>query len=376
MLIALLALLLPACSLQDDKDQAAAEFARAIATGLKAGDPTALDRVIDIDAMSNRALVGLDVNEEWKVGYRKGVRQDFTLGKPILQAVQAGGSKGSYTFLRIHTVDGKRRAMFRMITGGSYNYHDCLLEPASDGFRIVDIYVFISGEWMSETFHRMAVGALAQEPGTLGKLVGRENEYTKSLPQIQNISKLHREGKNAEALKVYEGLPASVKKEKSVLIVRLGAAADVSVPEWTKALDELKKNYPNDPCIPIHSIAPLIVAKKYDEAVKGYDDLDKAVGGDAYLQCRKADVWFAKGDLTKARESAEKAVEIDKSYSEGHWVLVTIALKEKRWADVSKFLTTIEKDLGIGIADLTKVKVYADYVTTPEYEAWMKSRGK
>jgi hypothetical protein len=373
MMLSLLALVLPFCGLQEDKEKAEIDFGVAIADGLKAGDATALDRVLDVDALTDRAIAGLKVTDEWKTGYRKGVKDEFSLGKPIVKALQA---KGSYTFLRFHTVDGKRRALFRLVTAGTFNYHDCLVEPAAQGFRIVDVYVYTSGEWMSDSLHRMALGALAQEPGTLGKLVGRENEYTKFLPQIQTMGSLHSQGKNVEALKVFAGLPASVKKEKSVLIVRVAVAAEVSVPEWTKALDDLKTAYPGDPCIAIHSIAPLIVAKKFDEAAKGYDDLDKSVGGDAYLQCRKADVWFSKGDLAKSRESAEQAVRLDKYYAEGHWFLVTLALKDKRWADVSAELTTIEKELEIPIKNLTKAQVYAEYVQTPEYEAWMKSREK
>lgn len=373
MLFALLAMFLPAGSLQDDKEKAAIEFVMGIQAGLETGDAEALDRAIDVDALATRALAGMDVTEEWKAGYRKGVKQDFSLGKPIAVAVKA---KGSYTFLRYHTVDGQRRAIFRLVASGSYNYHDCLVESGADGFRIVDVHVYTTGEWLSDTLRRMALGALAQEPGTLGKLVGRENEYVKSLPQIQAMTSLRTQGKNAEALKIFDALPASVKKEKSVLIVRIGCAADVSAPEWTKALDDLKKAYPGDPCIAIHSIGPLILAKKFDEALKGYDAIDTSVGGDPYLQCRKADVWFSQGDLTKARECALKALEIDTSYAEAHWALVTIALKEKRWADVSSELTTIEKDLRIGLSNLSKAALYAEYVKTPEYETWMKSRGK
>ncbi|HVR85892.1 MAG TPA: hypothetical protein VMU54_16350 [Planctomycetota bacterium] len=373
MVIALFALLLPASGLQDDQDKTATQFAQAIAAGFKSGDAAALDRAIDVDAMADRALVGMDAKEDWKRGFRKGVKETFSLGKAIAQSIQ---DKGSYTFLRFRTVDGKRRAMFRLVAGGSYNYHDCLVEPAADGFRIVDIYIYTTGEWMSASLRRMALGALAQEPGTLGKLVGRENEYVKFLPQIQTMTALHNQGKNAEALKIYEGLPASVKKEKNALVVRIAVASAVSVPEWTKAVDDLKKAYPGDPCLAIQSIALLIVAKKFDEAAKGYEDLDQAIGGDAYLHCRKADVWFTKGDLAKARESAEKAVEIDPAYAEGYWIQVTIGLKEKRWTDVSAILTRIEKDLRLSISDLSRAKVYAEYVTTPEYEAWMKSRGK
>ena len=87
MILSLLALLLPACGVQDDKEKADIEYAQSIATGLNDGEAEALDRAVDVEAMANRALAALSVTDEWKRGYRNGLKQDFSFGKPMAQAI-------------------------------------------------------------------------------------------------------------------------------------------------------------------------------------------------------------------------------------------------------------------------------------------------
>ena len=66
------------------------------------------------------------------------------------------GSSGSYHFLRVHqdAADGSSRALFRMISANGLNYHDLVLGLDAQGKPVFnDVFVFVSGEMMSQTMN-------------------------------------------------------------------------------------------------------------------------------------------------------------------------------------------------------------------------------
>ncbi|HLF91971.1 MAG TPA: hypothetical protein VJB14_00790, partial [Planctomycetota bacterium] len=190
------------------------ELAKKIEESVRA-DGAWLDKTFDLDALFARSLKDAPGDPKRKEGFARGVRKSFNLGRKTAQAAQGG----SYRLLRIRTVDGKPRPLFRMISEGGLNYQEFLLEDS----RIVDVYPYIQGEWMSETLRRLCTVALASDPAGGGL---KDNEYMKNLPAIQKMTALQNGGKSAEALAVYAALPASLRKEKSLLLARYQMASE------------------------------------------------------------------------------------------------------------------------------------------------------
>jgi hypothetical protein len=349
------------------------ELARQIEKAIQDNDGAWVDKVFDADAMFDRAFKGIESSEESKSGYRSGVKKTFNLGQKTAEAI---AGKGAFKFLGLRSVGGQQRALFRMVVGGNFNYHEYLLEAGPKGVRPVDMYIYLSGEWFSETMRRMYLTFLSSEPGVLAKALGRDNEFVTHLPKLQKMQALRAQGKPAEGLKLFATLPASLQKEKFALLARCMCAGDVGAQESLDAVEALRKAYPADPALSIVSIGPYFNAKKFDAALAAVDELDKAVGGDAYLNCQRAAIHMESGAFDKARAAALKAVEQEKTLADGYWTMVVISLREKKFADTATWLAKVEKELKIGLSDLAGAAPYQEFVKSPEYQDWMKSRGK
>jgi hypothetical protein len=358
---------------QEPAERALEDLPRKIEEAFRKGDPAALDRAIDVEALLDRALKGVGGASESLAGFRNGVKKSFQFGPRVAQQL---GTDGTYTFLRVRRAGAERRAVFRMLVGESYSYQEFLLESRAGGEpRIADVYIHLSAEWMSESLRRGYLSLLAKEPGALAKALGAENEYAKHLPRISEFSKLAREGKHAEALKAWAELPAEVRKEKSVLVVRCTAALQVGGEEALRALEDLKAAVPGDPCISVLSIGPLTDAGKDAEALRAVDDLDRAVGGDPFLHVVRSWIHSGAGRGDRARESARKAVEGEKGLAIAYWTLINLSLREKKFAETAKALSELEAGTGARIDEL-KGEPFAEFVKSPEYEAWLRSRRK
>jgi len=362
--------------LQAAPDEAAClELAKKIEASIRDGDGTEADALLDRASLVERSLKDTPGDAKMKTGFRAGLLKSFSLGPALSKVVQENG--GSYTLLRLRVEGPSRRALFRMVLGDTFNYHDYRIETGEGGaLKATDVHIFLSGEWLSDTFRRSYLGLVAAEPGMLGKLTGKENEYVKALSKINEMTKLKQEGKAADALKVYAALPPEAQKDKMALLLRYQAAVEVAPEELRKILADFEKAHPGDACLPAISIGAHCEAGRLEKALAALDAVDKTVGGDAYLEVQRASVHLRGRVFDKAKAAALRAKEREKGLPDAYWTLVTISLEEKAYGDTLKWLRAIEKDLAIEISDLTAIEIYAGFVKSPEHQEWLKGREK
>ena len=349
--------------------------ARKLEESIGKGDGSVVDQLLDKNRLMERTFQDTPGEAKTKAEFKAGVLKSFGLGAASAKTVRE--QNGTYTFLRLRTEGNARRALFRMNMEDSFNYHDFLLEAGPGGaVRATDLHVLLTGEWISETLRRVYLGAVASEPGFLGKLTGQQNEFVKTQTRINSMTKLRQQGKSAEALKVYASLAPEARKDKMALIGRYQAALEVAPEELPKVLEDFEKAHPGDACLPAISISAHVQSGRLDKALAAVDAVDQALGGDPFFDLQRAEIHFKAKALDKAKAAASRALERDKSLVEACWILVTISITEKAYADTVKWLNAVEKDFGLELGDLTDVELYADFVKTPEYLAWMKGRKK
>ena len=367
-------------SWQTPTDEECRQFAKSLEQIVQSGDLAAFNNVIDWDAILEKATSGLPCPEKTRrqfiIGAKQAMGSRMGFGWNVAQQVANGGS---YRFLRIHSKYDQKRVLFRFLVAGQQgvNYHDFLLVRQSDGkIRAVDSYVFMSAEMLSTAIRRGFVPVVAEvSKSVLAKLTGAESEYIKHIKIVLQMSNAVVSGNSQQALEIYRRLPPVLQKDKNLLMMRLRAAkATGDETLYVAAIDDFRRYHPNDPCVDMLAIDGHILNKRYDEALKCIDRLDKAVGGDPYLDVLRANLRIVQGDHEAARVLTQKAIDAEEALVEAYWTLVTIALAEKNFDETTRLLNLIIQKFNVEIGDLSGNPPYAEYIKSPQYRQWMQSR--
>src|SRR5579883_2716730 len=153
---------------------------------------------------------------------------------------------------------------------------------------------------------------------------------------------------------------------QNVLALAIGEDED----DYKAVLDLLEKHHGKDPSVALTLFDRALITKDWKKAQASLDAVEKAVGGDPFIDYQRCEVHFAAKELDEAKKAAERAIEKEADLMPAQWSLVTIALKQKDWSGAKSRLETIEK-LGVEMGDLTQVEAFSEFVKTKEYEAWL-----
>jgi len=347
------------------------DLARRIEAVVAKRDGQAFDALLDLEPMLAEATRGLAVSPADMEAFKKGFRSSFSLSRHIFDALQ---KSGTYTLLRLRRVDGRQRAVFRMKGDTGFNYHEYIFSTGTDELRAQDLYVYMTGELMSQTLRRNAMNGFAGSKGFVAKLLGTDREYLKNMDKMKAMKEHLDRGEFQEGLAVYAKLPKSLRSEKTYLIARLQLASGSGDNDaYVKAIEDFEKSHPGDPALDLLSIDGFLLKKDYARALASIDRLDERVGGDPYLDVIRANVHIEAGDPAKARECARRALKKDPRIDDALWSLVTLSLHEKDWKETVALLGRLEKEFGATI-EVESVPLYEEFTKSPEYARWKGSK--
>jgi hypothetical protein len=354
-------------------------FARELEKEIAARKVPAVAARFDWDAFLDRVMgeEAKSVPKDWNRGFRKGFKSTVNnRGKTIPMIVDAVRRGGRYTFLRLRGRDGQKTALFRLILPdeGGVNYHEMILVRDRGGsVRVVDVYVYMSAERMSDGVRRtFLVHAAEASKGVLEKLLGDESEYVKHFDTIVRMHRLNVEGRHRQVLRLYESLPVALQRHKNVLFIRLPAAQAVGEKEHLAAIEAFRRHHPRDPCVEMLALDVHLMRGRYDEAIAGLRRMSEAVGGDPYADTLRANVHLMKKDLAGAEEVARLAAKAEPELIEPWWLLVSISLARKGHAETLRLLLHLEREFDLEFKDLTRAEGYEHFVRSPEYRTWLE----
>jgi len=359
-------------------DPALKAFVEKLEASVKAGDSSAFDKVMDVDAAIDAAIKGIDGPAGLVSQFRAIEKAQSQFGAAIVEMVKKGAG---FSFLRIRQGEaGRPQAQFRLLAaeGGANYYELALRRDASGGVEMVDYYVYAAGEWKSESLRRNWLAAVAEAGlgAQLKRLAGFENDMVKSLPQLQALFKLQAQGQNQAALQALLQLPASVQSTKNLMTIRAVIAQKLGEREYGEAMEAYFKQFPNDPALHLLLIDFFAGRKQYDPALESIERVSQALGGDAYLDVMRGNVHYMKRDLAAAKAAFRRATFQEPSLLPPYWGLVRVSLEEKNHQDTALYLTMLEKERSVQIGDLKGIVEYADFVRSDSYKTWLNSRSR
>jgi hypothetical protein len=352
----------------------ATELARAV----RVQNVDGFNQLIDWDTIVDKAtnLSGTTPQlDKFRHDFRQGLRQAIVtpkaagFGRAIMTAIE---SAGDYRPLRIHTMNGKVRVLFRLVSSnGALNYHDWVLGRSKTGAVVAtDCYVFLIGELYSDNLRRSFLPLAHKSAGaSIDNLSGPEKDFIANFNKFAMMGKYARERNWRQALNTYKELPASVQESKPALTMRLLATQATSNEEYLATIDDFRKHYPNDTMIDLISVDGHLLRRAYDQAMEAIDRIDKSVGGDPYLKVLRGNVLLKERKLDAARDMVQKALDEDPNLLRAYYAMIDISLERKDYADTVKWLKKAES-LGVTFGDLTAITAFEQFVKSPEYKAW------
>lgn len=360
--------------------KASRAFAVEVAKLVRANDLEALSARFSADALLDRALRDLSAPKPVIAGFRTGFKGKGGSGTSFWRSVcRLIGKDGSYTLLRVRTVDGKTRALFRLLSRNGLNYHDLILEADADGkLHIVDVYTAMNGELMSENVRRIFLLALGR-----GKKGAEEsnlkNDFVAHAAEIQRYFDHCGAGRYREALKEWENLPASIRKEKATQVMHVTCAAALfqeDAQRYEKAMDDFRKAFPKDPAVDLVTLDGFFLRKQYKEYRDSLDRIERGFGRDPYLDVLRATGFLQEGKTAEAKKCAGRALKDEPDLFPAHEISIKISLRGRDYKETAQLLDGIEKRFHFTIGDLTKNAAFAEFVKSPEYKEWMAARKK
>jgi uncharacterized protein HemY len=278
-----------------------------------------------------------------------------------------------YKLLRVRIVGTEPRPILRRLikdprSGATIVGYDELqlgMSRRDHQVRVVDAFSYVQGQWIT-TLLSGNVDAMAKSLDFLGDL-------PLMAETVRNARDLQRAGNNAEALKIIDGLPANVRQYRGVQMMRVRAAAGISLEAHKQALDELAKVFPNDPSIAMVETDGAFRREDFAAALTWIDMIDNAIGGDAFLASQRALAYLKMNQLDKAAVEADKSTTMDPTLTRAWEVKLDVHLAQKRWTDALAVMTELEAKHGVHFdeAKLKEVPATAELIATPQFKAWL-----
>jgi tetratricopeptide (TPR) repeat protein len=347
------------------------QFADKMTKAVEAADSAEINRLIRLLDLVERSISDFGLSDKQRRSFMHGLSEALprgTFGDQILKA----SKDGSYKLLRIHNVDGRQRALFRMLgADGEVSYHDYTLARYPDGeVATEDIYIYLTGEPFSQTMRRLLAPMLESKG-----FRGRDAEQLKNSETLKAMTQAMRAGKFEQAMAQYHTLPKKVQEEKAILIYYTQAAkkrGEAGERDYLAAMELFRKLYPKDASVDFISIDYFCLKKQFDAATGAIDRLDQAIGGDPYLNLPRGTVHLEAGRFGDARAAYEKAIQLEPELTDAYWVRIGLAVKEKNHTDTLTWLKAIVEKRSVELQDLINVPQYAEFVKSPQHTEWQK----
>lgn len=332
-----------------------------------------LSKLLDQNQLMDQILSGFVIVPDEKEEVVRGLKQVegvSDLPEKIIQAVRSGGD---YRFVRLVTKDGQLRPLYRltMPEDGGVNYHELVVELVGEKPLITNVYLYLSGESLSESVRRVLIPALAAEDATIvGDLSGSEAELLKNRDVLRSINVLTSQEKFEDAFAKFDELTPALLQDRTILMTRLVISQALGESEQESVVEALAKAAPGQPC----SDFPLFALRKkqgrHDDVIQIVDRL-QAVIEDPYLDLLKVDALLATGKIDAAREAVVRVKTVCPDRSDVYWMEIAVSLKTRNFEETARLLDEVGKTFGLEFRDLSSVPEYAEFVASDAGKSWI-----
>ncbi len=364
----------PRPTLESVSEEEAERVGRAFAKFMSQRDYDAVYALFDLDQLVDLACYGFDPESRFRRDFVKGFnknRHDYVRNLAVgLQDMPF------VTCLRIVEKKGVQHAVIRLHgSETSFTYLNLIIAKRPSGHAaIVDLVPVAVGEAQSRTIRRFFLAAVASASRSIvERLTKQDNEVVENLSKIQQIVLSRQQGDDAEALRIYDSLPESLRMSKLFLSIALSASINLEKLERHQQLvDEYRRRYPDDVTADMILIDYYAIKENHAEMLKAIDRIDKGIGGDPFLDLIRAQAKLGEQDWTAARKLAQSVIDDVPNARYAYWTAFEAAFQLKDNADATRQLKVLFEDFGVEVRDLESEPDYKELTDSAEYQEFAR----
>lgn len=247
------------------------QFAMAIQVSIHQGNAQLLDDAISQDVFLKRLNLP---NSPTARGFAKGIMNTAKMGTQIISTLK---NFADFEFVKQYQKNGRHHIIYRIFTDeGGLNYHDYELLKEDGKCKIADVYVYITGENLSETISTMYKTMFPT--GTASSDINVDG-----FKRVKEVKNLMVSGNNTEAKILLDALPPLVKNTKSVMILDVVICANLTPDEYTNAINDFNLQFPNEPNMDLLMLDNYVNKKDYRSLLASVNALDAKINKDPVL---------------------------------------------------------------------------------------------
>lgn len=347
------------------------------AAAITAGDGAALNEMIDVGALGERVIAGLDANAADKLRYLASLRLQYaSLGESV--ALQMSAQNAEAAFVRSLPRDEGSAFMVRITTRDALNNlaHGYLEVEINDAGDIVDWYDHTVALSLSRQLQFTASGTLTS--AQFGRLLlGVTDESIQSTTSMRSFVTSLKVGDMAGAYGALIVMPESLQQRREHATLRASLSRYVGMDAYRSELAALADRHGDAPELQYVLIDHFLLTNQHEHALAAIDGAARAIGDDEVMEVNRCHVYFAQGRKTNAMAACDRAIALDPHFETPRWTLVRIGLESQDAALAVASLRGVEEATGeqLDAGRLGRNKVYAWLVEQPEWAPWAAERG-
>ncbi|MDB5252232.1 MAG: hypothetical protein JWP27_1401 [Flaviaesturariibacter sp.] len=331
----------------------AAQFGRRLERSLALRRTGPFDSLFNETVFGERiaAAIGESSNPLFVKGVIAGIRKK-RLGKEIIDNI---GKDGSYTLLRQYEKDGHHHLLFRLMGANGFNYHDMELVKSGDKVKAADLFVYLSGENLSETM----AGTFSAMSASDGK---DDEKIVATTTRLTAMRNLVQQGRYADAPAAYKSFPRMLQNVRAMQVMNLQVLAELDKKEFEEALNRFEASYGSEGASQLMLLNGHLVVGNFDKALNALNALDTAVKGDPMLNYYRGLIYFQRGDDARAFTCLEKLQQDLPDFGDGSLQLIAKYLQTNQEQKAGKVFAAYRANRRLNQQKLAPIQVmYPDF---------------
>jgi hypothetical protein len=309
-----------ACSEKPVTKQEAAVVAAVISDAMEHRKASKFNELIDMNSLQERIMdsTGHQLNETLVAGAMSSLRS----GEFSQTVVKSLGKKGTYQFVKQYEKDNIQHLVFRSYND-QFNYHDIELFRKGDKIKIADIYIYATGENLSNT--------LAQSLLSMNKQVNKKDFEPRDVQKVQLIKNYILQNEHQKADELFKQLPSFIRRQKLYKYIYIQIASGLGTEKYLEALTKFQQEYPDSPNMYLLMLDAYFLKQDYAGAMQCINKLDSLIDKDPFLDYYRALIYKQSKDRPNTFASLERLHKNMPEFTDGTVELICYYAEEKQF---------------------------------------------